>query len=90
MVSLRPTAAAELTWAIIPETNNSPIDCSWAPARSPPAATSRPTTWLSESESPPGSGCSPPVDPVRRPAAMGTVIATAETSTAAPMVALGL
>ena len=37
-----------------------------------------------------GSGCSPPVDPVNSPTAIGTIIATAETSTAAPIVALGL
>ena len=38
MVSLRPTAAAEVTWAIIPDTNSRPIDCSWAPTRSDPNA----------------------------------------------------
>ena len=90
MVSLRPTAAAEVTWAIIPETNSRPIDCSSVPAASPPSATSRLTTWLWERESVPEFGRRPPVDPLASPTTIGTTMATAETSTAAPIVARGL
>ena len=90
IVSLRPTAAAEVTWAIIPETNSRPIDCSSVPARRPPRATSRLTTWLSERRAGARVGGRLPVDPLASPTAIGTTMATAETSTAAPIVARGL
>ncbi len=90
MVSLRPTAAAEVTWAIIPDTKSSPTDCSSRPTSSDPNVATRLATCPPVKPWPLGSKRRAPVEPLTSATTTGSTMATAETSTAAPTVAFGL
>ncbi len=88
-VSRRPTAAAAVTWAIIPVTRMVPKLASTVPSPSEPSEPTKPT--IEPSSGLPVSSSERLTEAVSTAViTTGIVIATAATSTAEPTVALGL